>query len=541
MNSSRLVDLDHLEDQIFRFALEQVDGAMLILRPEPLQTAGPTIAVANRRAAELTGMTVEELAGAPLSRIVEAEWVDELARKLPAVAEKKRKFQTEKKLLGADGTSRWCRWTVMGMVDEQGRPVRYLLSFQELPSEAAQPGLRGEGGGPGRGLPDSIDLLLERSRMESLALLTVGVAHDFNNVLTTIGTHLAMAKMATAVRSGVRMELDAAEAALDNGQALAGQLLAFARGSAPKRCKGNPGEILRQAERLAMIGAKVRCELSISNSLWSCRLEETQILQVFHNLLVNARQSMPKGGLIQVSCENVEIPEGSPLRLKPGPYVVTAVRDHGCGIPEEQMPRIFEPYFTTKPSGTGIGLATCQLAVRRHDGSITVRSKVGVGTEFRVYLPATGESVERAPLAGSKEAALAGAGEEAHPSREGCILVVDDHEDVRTMTVRLLKALGYEAAAALSGEEALRLYVQRLRSGKPFAAVLMDMTLPGGMSGEETFQEIRSFDPHLRAIATSGCFEAPEGELQARGYAGVLTKPYTAEKLSETLGSVLSA
>lgn len=532
MNSSRFVDLNSLEDQVFRFALEQVDEAMVILQAEPLMKPGPRIAAANRKASELTGLPIEELTASPISRIFDDDWVEDFLRRLPVVAEKKRKFQTDKRLVGADGSLRLCRWTVRGMVDEAGRPVRYLLAFRENGADgAAAGGKRTE-----RGLPDSIDLMLERSRMESLALLTVGVAHDFNNVLTTIGTHLAMAKLATSTNSPVRERLDAAEAAMENGQALTDQLLTFAKGNAPKRCKGNLGEILRQAERLAMIGSRVRCDLSVANSLWSCRVEETQILQVFHNLLVNARQSMPDGGIVQVSCENVEMGGDSPLRLKPGPYVVTSVRDHGCGIPPEQLGRIFEPYFTTKPKGTGIGLATCQLAVRRHDGLITVRSKVDVGTEFRVYLPATGEA---APVvAGGLEVSNT---VKMKASRDESILVVDDHEEVRVMTVKLLKALGYDAVAAFSGEEALKLYLERLHSGSPFAAVLMDMTLPGGMSGEETFREIRNLDPQARAIATSGNLDGEEGEFHSRGYAGVLAKPYTAEKLGEKLGSVLTA
>lgn len=525
MNPSRLVDLECLEDQVFRFVLDQVDEAMVILEAEPLTRPGPRIRFANRKAAALTGLPMEELTGAAIGRIFDPAWLDELLRKLPLVARERRKFQTEKNLVCADGSEHACMWRLLGMVDGRGYPVRYILAFHE----AAAAGTATKG----RGLPDSIDLLLERSRMESLALLTVGVAHDFNNVLTTIGTHLAMAKMATPVRHPGREDLDAAEAAVENGQALSEQLLAFARGNAPKRCKGNLGEIVRQAERLAMIGARVRCDVRVAGSLWSCRLEETQILQVFHNLLVNARQAMPGGGMIQVSCENTDVAENSALPLKPGPYVVTSVRDHGCGIPEDRLSRIFEPYFTTKPNGNGIGLATCQLAVRRHDGLITVRSKVGVGTEFRVYLPATGEVVDAPPAPK--------AGSEVQAAREGCILVVDDHEEIRIMTVKILEALGYESMAALSGEEALRMYVQRLQSGRPFAAVLMDMTLPGGMSGEETFREIRNLDPQARAIATSGSFEAEEGELQARGYAGILAKPYTAEKLGKTLGSVLSA
>jgi len=502
MNCTELPHALPLDPGNLQFALDQVEDGLVIVESGPLRQPGPRIRFANVKACEMTGFSPEDLFGAPIERIFDGDWLEDLLRKLPLVAEKKRTFQTEKRLLCADGSARRCRWLVSSQVGEDGRPRSYTLLLREMRS---LPGV--DPGGPGveRGLPGSIDVMLERSRNESLALLSVGVAHDFNNVLTTIGTHLSMARMSSGIAEPVRREIESAEKAVDGGQALAQQLLGFARGNAPKRCKGNLGELLRHAEQLAMIGAKVRCDLSVSTSLWSCPVEETQILQVFHNLLVNARQAMPEGGVVQVNCENVRMEEESALSLPPGPYVVTSVRDHGCGIPEERLERIFDPYFTTKTDGTGIGLATCQLAVQRHDGLITVRSREGVGTEFRVYLPATGEPVEASRRPETETAPPAAC-------RDGGILVVDDHAEV--------------------------LYVNRVRSGQPFSAVLMDMTLPGGMSGEETFREIRSLDPEALAIATSGHFENGEDEMHSRGYAGILAKPYDAEKLSEALGNL---
>ncbi|MEM1297602.1 MAG: ATP-binding protein, partial [Verrucomicrobiota bacterium] len=309
------------------------------------------------------------------------------------------------------------------------------------------------------------------------------------------------------------------------------QLLGFAKGSSPKRKKQDLGQLIKRSARLATMGSNIRWDLSIASSLQSVEVDETQIVQVFSNLLINARQAMPAGGIIQIGCENVQVTPEMGLKIQPGPYVVATVRDRGTGIPEDQLSKIFEPYYTTKPEGSGLGLATCYSAVQKHEGTITVRSKIDVGTEFNIYLPAVSADVEPPVI---------------EPPRiipgDGSILVVDDQDGVRAVAVQILEKLGYDAISATDGEEALRLYMKRMHSGEPISAILMDMTLPGGMSGDETLREIRRLDPNVRSIATSGYFEEDaEMELRERGYKAMLPKPYTAEGLSVALQTVLTS
>lgn len=514
-----------LVNHYLRTAINQVEEAVVVIGSRPLEVPGPRIYFANQAAIQLTGMAEEELVGAPIGRLYEPGRVGELLAKLPLVAERRRTFQTEKQLQLRNGRVA-CRWTISSLVDLDGTPLHYVLTFRPVPESS---GARW----PLASSPDGgVEAFIDRGRLEALAMATVGVAHDFNNVLTTIQANLSLAKLATSSMDRARKPIEDAAFAAESAEALSRQLLTFAKGGVPARRQIDPGQLVRRAVRLALIGSNVKCDLGISNDLWGAEVEETQILQVLHNLLTNARQAMPKGGVVRVSCENTLVDEQSGLGLEPGPYIVISVRDRGCGIAEENLSRVFEPFFTTKTSGTGMGLATCLLVVHRHSGTITVTSKVNVGTEFKVFLPASGLRPQSQEAFDGSEV-VAG---------DGSVLVVDDQDGVRHVAVSILEALGYDVVSASSGEEALQMYALRMHMGKPISAVLMDMTLPGGMSGKEAVQEIRRLDPAACLVATSGYFEDGEPEeLMARGCVSVLPKPYTAEKLSGVMAAALNA
>ncbi len=514
-----------LVNHYLRTAINQVEDAVVIIGSTPLEVPGPRIYFANQAALDLTGLAEQELVGATIGSLYEPGRVGELIAKLPLVAEKRRTFQTEK-LLQLKNGSIACRWTISSLVDLDGSPLHFVLTFRPVKDQA-------QSGSTTASQPDGgVEAFVERSRLEALAMATAGVAHDFNNVLTTIQANLSLARLATSAMDRARKPIEEASFAAESAKALSKQLLTFAKGGVPTRKQVDLGQLARRAVRLALVGSNVKCDLSISNDLWGAEVEETQILQVLHNLLTNARQAMPKGGVVRVLCENVLVHEESGLNLESGPYVSIAVRDRGCGIAEENLPRVFEPFFTTKSTGTGMGLATCLLVTNRHKGTITVTSKLNVGTEFKVYLPASGLRPQSQETFDPGEV-VAG---------DGTVLVVDDQDGVRHVAVSILQALGYDVVSALSGEEALQMYAMRMHMGKPISAVLMDMTLPGGMSGDETVQEIRRLDPSVRPVATSGYFEDGATEqLMGRGYVGVLPKPYTAEKLSKVMAAALSS
>ncbi|MFT5465469.1 MAG: two-component system cell cycle sensor histidine kinase/response regulator CckA [Verrucomicrobiales bacterium] len=503
-----------------RIALSQIDEGVVIVGAAPMSAPGPQILFANRRAAEITGFSESELVGQQVGLIYEAKKLDELLTKLPLVAEKNRTFQTEKLIQCKDGSTRTGRWTICPAKDANGQPLNYTLTFREnvVPEtpEAPQP---------------SDESLQEKSRLESLALLSGGVAHDFNNFLTTIIGSLSLARLGTSVRDSIRQHIDDAAVAAESAEALTKLLLGFAKGTTPSRRELDLGRLVKKAARLATMGSNTKCDFNVATTLWAVEADETQILQVFHNLIVNACQAMPTGGLISANCDNVTIDNDTSLGIRPGAYVKVSVRDRGFGIAKENLDHIFDAYFTTKDEGTGLGLATCYMNVQRHDGTMSVRSKVDVGTEFSVYLPASGKlttAIEVEP----PEKVFEG---------DGAILVVDDEKLVRHVAVEILKRLGYDAIEAISGEEALELYSKRLHTDSPVAAVLMDMTLPGGKNGHETMAEIQRLDPDVRTIATSGSFEGSDhSDLWDRGYVGVLPKPYSVESLSAALHTALA-
>jgi CheY-like chemotaxis protein len=268
----------------------------------------------------------------------------------------------------------------------------------------------------------------------------------------------------------------------------------------------------------------------MDDDLWSAEVDRTQITQVLSNLLINGRQAMPNGGVIQATAENKVVTEEDGLNVVSGKFIVLTVRDRGCGIPEANLNRIFDPFFTTKKKGSGLGLATSYSLVQKHRGTILVRSKRDVGTEFNIYLPATGRVCD---LNETKldEDLIAGV---------GCVLVVDDQESVRTVAAAILGKLGYEPITAVSGQEAVDIYRERMRSDEPVAAVLMDMTLPGGLSGEDTFEKLNEINPDICSVATSGYFDDDSHErFMDRGFAALLPKPYTAETLSKVLHDVM--
>lgn len=271
-------------------------------------------------------------------------------------------------------------------------------------------------------------------------------------------------------------------------------------------------------------GSNVRCEFSFPDDIRAVEADPGQMNQVINNLIINADQALPDGGIITVRAENVEIgPEVLPT-LPAGSYVRISVQDHGCGIPESNLDKIFDPYFTTKPTGNGLGLATVYSIIRKHAGLITVDSSVGQGTTFSLYLPAS-----------DREPAVADLRNCSPDKGAGRILVMDDEEIIREVACEILEHLGYETAACGNGEQAVRLYQQSLEK-EPFAAVLMDLTIPGGMGGKETMKRLREIDPDVKGIVSSGYSNDPIlAHYREYGFRGVVLKPYDIDELGDAL------
>lgn len=372
--------------------------------------------------------------------------------------------------------------------------------------------------------------ILRAQKLESLGILAGGIAHDFNNLLTGILGNISLAITALEPTHKARGRLEAAAKASSRAQELTRQLLTFSQGGAPIKKTASIGELLRDSVVFALRGSNVKCEFNLPADLWHIEMDEGQIHQVINNLVINAVQAMPDGGVISVSAENLVVVADSGLPLKPGRFARISIKDTGVGIPQEYLQKIFDPYFTTKEKGTGLGLATSYSVIRKHDGLITVESQIGDGSTFHFLLPASSDIL-----------VSEGAAEEKAVSGRGRILVMDDDEVIRDMAGELLTLLGYEAAFANDGYEAIEAYNEARTSGNPFDAVIMDLTVPGGMGGKATMEKLREIDPHIKAIVSSGYSNDPiMADYRKSGFVGVLPKPYSAQDLSKLLRGILT-
>ena len=360
--------------------------------------------------------------------------------------------------------------------------------------------------------------LLRARKLESLGVLAGGIAHDFNNFLTIVQGNLEMAKMRLDADEPVQALLDQIAGACRQAASLSSQLLTFAKGGSPVRRLVSVAKLVMDAVHLARAGAQTSIDVGISEDLRFAEVDAGQIGQVLHNILLNAREAMPEGGIIEVHAQNIA---DNRVRI--------SIRDYGCGIPADVLPRIFDPYFTTKPGGNGLGLATAYSIVAKHGGNLTVESKPGYGTEFTIDLPASQEIPEpQAPVVAHIQT-----GTER-------VLVMEDEEALRKLLEAVLTGFGYEVRTARDGAEAIALCESARASGRSFDAVLLDLTVSGGMGGIEAAARLKELDPSLKLIVSSGYSDAPVmSDLRKYGFDDAILKPWRVAQVSEVFRRVL--
>ena len=372
--------------------------------------------------------------------------------------------------------------------------------------------------------------LLKASKLESLSLLAGGIAHDFNNLLTAILGNLSISRNWAHSRENLDEFLSEAEQASLRAKSLTQQLLTFAKGGSPLKKPLNIRSLVMETATFALRGSSTRCDFDLPEHLWAAQGDEGQISQVIHNLVLNAHQAMPDGGDLTIRSTNIELSVEAITRLAlatPGPYLKIEFIDQGVGIPTAILPKIFDPYFSTKPHGSGLGLSTAYSVVKNHHGTIIVSSDQGEGATFTLYLPA---QIQHATRLDDPATLARGAGK---------ILVMDDEPSIRALVHQMLGFLGYEVHCVSDGQEAIRLYEEAMNANQPFSAVILDLTVPGRMGGKETLSRMKKLNPHVRAIVASGYSnEMNLSQYSAYGFLGAVSKPFHFSELSQLLSQI---
>lgn len=366
-------------------------------------------------------------------------------------------------------------------------------------------------------------------KLESLGILAGGIAHDFNNILTAITGNVSLAKMYARPGLEIFDILTEVEKASLRAKNLTKQLLTFSKGGIPVKKVTDIAKIIKDTMEIEGVSSE-RCKLMIPSDAWPIEVDEGQVSSAISNLIINAQEAMPNGGEIVLRVENENIETKNHLPLEKGRYVKITVEDHGIGIPEENIHKIFDPYFTTKQEGSGLGLTTAYSIINKHSGHIEVESRIGAGTKFMIYLPASEEIAKPSKPHDKGDMPF---------TRKGRVLVMDDDEIVRIVVGRMIEQCGYGTAVATEGGEAIDIYKKAMEAGQPFDAVIIDLIISFGMGGKETIAKLLEIDPNVNAIVSSGYSDDPIlANFKAYGFKDSLAKPYEITELKRVLHKV---
>src|SRR5204863_6282384 len=482
------------------------------------------ILMLNNEAERLTGCSSQEAIGKPLKSVFNV--VVDLAAQAKAQQSGYRSeaqsillnLPENATLVSRDGSERIIEEVASPIRDNKNEVAGVVLVFRDITARQRAEAER-----------------RKAETLEQLGLLAGGIAHDFNNLLTAIIGNISLASLLLPPDDEMAERLDDAKNASLRARDLAQQLLTFARGGAPIKKTASMTKLIQDTVSFSLRGSRNRSEFEFGDDVAQAEIDAGQISQVIANLVVNADQAMPNGGTLYVTCDNfcydtsdAQIPD-----LTPGDYVRVRVRDEGVGIPEKYMKRIFDPYFTTKPKGNGLGLATAYSIVKNHNGLMTVESEVHVGTMFTIYLPAALDQEMPVEAPRTFTPAMSGTGR---------VLVVDDEDAIRDLVEFTLTRLGYKLWQAATALEGVNIYREKFGAGERFDAVILDLTLPGGMGGKEALKKLIEIDPTVNAIVSSGyATDATMSRYQDFGFRGVIAKPYEAAELGKIVHDVIES
>jgi PAS domain S-box-containing protein len=375
---------------------------------------------------------------------------------------------------------------------------------------------------------------LKLVKLESVGVLAGGIAHDFNNILTSIVGNLHLLELESKQNEKMLNPIDEIKTACKRAKRLSSQLLTFSKGGSPIIRQSFLDSLLKETTAFALTGSKSAPVYQIQENLWPVYMDEDQIGQVIQNIVQNANDAMPKGGLISISADNFTLEEESPLLpLKAGRYVRVMIKDEGIGMPPEVLSSIFDPYFTTRSNKQGLGLATVYSIIHRHLGYIYAESQLGKGTTIYFYLPANEQQKETLTPSSAKT---------MEPNKNTArILLIDDEASIRKMAEQILCALGYQSISVRDGQEAVKAYQEAQDKGQPFDLLITDLTVPGGMGGKDLIKELIKINPKVKSIVMSGYSNDPVMSAHRDyGFMGVLEKPFKIKTLSQAIITVLN-
>ena len=477
------------------------------------------IVLINKLAEKLTGWQTEEAVGQPLARVFNI--INEKTRELCENPVHKVidtgqivGLANHTALIAKDGSEKSIADSGAPIKDKESRIIGVVLVFRDITDQ-----LRME------------QELMKVEKLESIGVLAGGIAHDFNNILAAIMGNIHLASHDENINSKTKEFLIKAEKASLRARDLTQQLLTFSKGGEPVKEISCLGNIIKDSASFVLHGNKVNCRFDIPEDLWLVDIDKGQISQVIQNIVLNAGHAMPNGGTVAICCENTVVKnEKIRLPVQKGNYIKICIQDTGTGITDEVIGRIFDPYFSTKKMGSGLGLAITHSIIIKHGGHIFAESKSGTGTTFTIYLPSSKQG--KTP---SHEFSA-----QSDASSNAKILLMDDDEMVGSVVKSMLVRLGHEVVLCAEGEEVIKLYSKGIDTNNNFDLVIMDLTIPGGMGGENAAREILKIDPKARLIVSSGYSNnTVMASHQEYGFCAAIVKPYKIQELSKVISQVL--
>ncbi|KPA10374.1 multi-sensor hybrid histidine kinase [Candidatus Magnetomorum sp. HK-1] len=478
-----------------------------------------TIHDINQTCAKMLGNYKKFIVGKPLFPFVAKECRDKLYAHFKKVWKVGKAYE-EIKFMRSDGSSFPAALESILVCDDTGIPSQCRTTLTDITQRVKAENEK-------RNLENQLH---QKQKIDAIGSLAGGLAHDFNNILAVIMGNIDYALLRWEIEKDLHDILLNVLKGANKAKKITQQLLTFAKGGAPIKKLMAIEPLIEETAEFVLRGSNTKCVFQFSKDLMQINGDEGQLNQVLSNLIINADQAMPEGGEVLFHARNIKINSMTSLPLEPGNYVCIQVKDQGIGIDRRHLLKIFDPYFTTKNKGSGLGLSTVYSIVQKHGGHISVESELGKGTSFYIYLPAS-----------TKKVSLAKQTEELVLKGEGKILVMDDEESILDMQERLLGWMGYDTVFATDGHQAIELYKEAYQSKEPFDLVILDLTIPGGMGGAKVIKELIKIDPQVKAIVSSGYSNNPVmANYKDYGFSGVLPKGFAMKDISKVIKETLA-